>query len=88
MAFRRDHFFLRGCASQVRHSLTPNCFVAGKAKPFRTSGGKAANTSQFQNARIIDIQRFPITKDGDDDSQTYRGFRRRYGHDDKNKQLP
>ena len=48
--------FLRGCASQVRNSLTPNCFVAGKAKPFRTSGSKAENTSQLQNTRIIDIQ--------------------------------
>src|SRR5258706_1694967 len=32
--------FLRGCASQVRHSLIPDSFV-GQAKPFRTSGGEA-----------------------------------------------
>ena len=46
-----------------------------------------APKSQLQNARLIHVQRLTIAEDGDNDSQTHRRFRGRYGHNDEHKKL-
>src|SRR5690242_16655582 len=43
---------------------------------------------QFQNTRLVDVQRLAIAKDRDDDSQTHRGLSRRHRHHDEHEQLP
>ena len=42
---------------------------------------------EFQYARIIDVQRFAITEDCDDDSQAHRSLGSSDGHNYKNKEL-
>src|SRR6266404_1687259 len=42
---------------------------------------------QFQDARIVNIQRFTIAKDGEDDPQAHGGFGRGDRHHDKDEQL-
>src|SRR5215204_4106956 len=45
-------------------------------------------TLKSQEARVVDVERFAVTEDGDDDAETHGGFGGRDRHHDEDEELP
>src|SRR5258706_12736195 len=78
-----DFLLLSGSAAITRRSLSLFIHVRERQSLSAHQAAEPLPELKLQNTCIVDIQRFAITKNGDDNSQTNRSLCSGYGHHDK-----